>query len=65
MDNSRINVISISYLYMFELVPFSRLAAAGAMIAPVADAIFFFKLSNADYFKTLLQYASKSRRAGK
>lgn len=34
------------YLYMFELVPFSRLAAAvGAMFAPVADAILFFKLS--------------------
>ena len=42
------------YLYMFELVPFSRLAAAGAMFAPVADAIFFFKLSKADNIKTIL-----------
>ena len=30
------------YLYMFELLPFSKLAAAGAMLAPVADAIVLF-----------------------
>ena len=31
---------------MFELVPFSRLAAAGAIFAPVADAIFIFNQSD-------------------
>lgn len=33
---------------MFELVPFSRLAAAGTMFAPAADAIFIFKQSKED-----------------
>ena len=36
------------YLYMFELVPFSRLAVAGAMFAPMADAISIFNKSKAD-----------------
>ena len=39
-------VPNVIYLYMFELLPFSKLAAAGAMLAPVADAIFIFNQSD-------------------
>ena len=59
-----LNVTGAIYLYMFELVPFSTLAAAGAMLAPVADAISIFKQSDADYFKIFSQLMSKIRRAG-
>ena len=52
------------YLYMFELVPFSTLAAAGAMLAPVAEAISIFKQSDADYFKIFSQLMLQIRRAG-